>query len=287
MGWLRRAAARWLKLPPEPRPPAGSEASVRVFRAAPNYYRYALARWGLRQVGVVIGVLFVFGSFLPFEELIDFDMSPELLDEVIARAPPVAWAHQLELFEVHPSPDDPDQVIVSFGPAVFWFEMLGLALIALQAPFTYTLVRLDYELRWYIVTDRSLRIREGITSLRESTMTFANIQNLAIEQGPVQRLLGISDLKVRTAGGGSKGEEFADEAEKAKAMHIGYFRGVDNGPELRDTILAQLQRLKDGGLDDVVRRAPSDDADAGRALDAAHAVLNEARAIRVALEPGH
>lgn len=35
---------RWLRLPPEPRPPAGSEASVRVFRAGPNYYRYALAR---------------------------------------------------------------------------------------------------------------------------------------------------------------------------------------------------------------------------------------------------
>ena len=174
--------------------------------------------------------------------------------------------------------------MLSVGPTVFWFEVLGLVLIAVQAPFTYTLVRLDYEMRWYIVTDRSLRIREGITSLRESTMTFANIQNLAIEQGPVQRLLGISDLKVRTAGGGSKGEEFADEAEKAKAMHIGYFRGVDNGPELRDAILAELQRLKDGGLDDVVRRAPSDDT--VRAVDAARAVLDEARAIRIALEAG-
>ena len=48
MGWLRRAAARWLRLPSEPRPPAGAETSVRVFRAPPNYYRYALARWGLR-----------------------------------------------------------------------------------------------------------------------------------------------------------------------------------------------------------------------------------------------
>ncbi len=260
---------------------------MRVFRAAPNYYRYALARWGLRQVGVVIGVLFVFGSFFPFQDLLEFEVPSDAVDRIVARVPPASWANRMELFEVRPLADDPEQVVLSFGPTVFWFEMLGLVLIAVQAPFTYTLVRLDYELRWYIVTDRSLRIREGITSLRESTMTFANIQNLAIEQGPVQRLLGISDLKVRTAGGGSKGEEFADEAEKAKAMHIGYFRGVDNGPELRDAILAQLQRLKDGGLDDVVRRAPSDDADAGRALDAARAVLDEARAIRIALEPGH
>ena len=286
MGWLRRAAARWLKLPPAPRPPAGSEASVRVFRAAPNYYRYALARWVLRQVGVVVGVLFVFGSFFPFQDLLEFEVPADAVDRIVARVPPASWADRMELFEVRPLADDPELVVLSVGPTVFWFEMLGLALIALQAPLTYTLVRLDYELRWYIVTDRSLRIREGITSVRESTMTFANIQNLAIEQGPVQRLLGISDLKVRTAGGGSKGEEFADEAEKAKAMHIGYFRGVDNGPELRDAILAQLQRLKDGGLDDVVRHAPSDDADAVRAVDAARAVLDEARAIRLALEPG-
>ena len=97
MGWLRRAAARWLKLPPEPRPPAGSEASVRVFRAAPNYYRYALARWGLRQVGVVIGVLFVFGSFFPFQDLLEFGIPAEAVDRIIARVPPAAWAAQLDL----------------------------------------------------------------------------------------------------------------------------------------------------------------------------------------------
>ena len=56
----------------------------------------------------------------------------------------------------------------------------------LALPLTFALVRLDYELRWYIVTDRSLRIREGVTSLRESTMTFANIQHIAVRQGPLQ-----------------------------------------------------------------------------------------------------
>lgn len=64
-------------------------------------------------------------------------------------------------------------------------------------------------------------------------------------------------------------------------MHIGYFRGVDNGPELRDAILAQLKRLKDDGLEDVVQPAPSDGA-----VDAARAMLDKARAIRIALDPG-
>jgi hypothetical protein len=149
-------------------------------------------------------------------------------------------------------------------------------------PFTYTLVRLDYELRWYIVTDRSLRIREGIASVREATMTFANIQNLAIQQGPLQRLLGIADLRVRTAGGGSgTDEDLSDEEEKAKSMHIGYFRGVDNAPEVRDSILAHLKRLRDAGLGEGGPAAVTEAGD--HALQAARAVLDQVRALRTSI----
>ncbi len=64
------------------------------------------------------------------------------------------------------------------------------------------LVRLNFEKRWYIVTDRSLRVREGILNVREMTVTFANIQNISISHGPVQRAIGIAELRVDTAGGG-------------------------------------------------------------------------------------
>ena len=88
------------------------------------------------------------------------------------------------------------------------------------------MLRLDYEMRWYKVTDRSLRIREGVWRMREMTMMFDNIQNISITQGPIQRMLNIADLKVQTAGGstpvpqqGQKGMTFD--------MHTGYFRGID------------------------------------------------------------
>jgi len=282
MGWLKRTVMRWLRLPPDPQPPAGSQDSVRVFRAAPNYYRYALARWGLRQLGVVIGVLFVLGVWQPLQGLLKVEMSAEVLEEIEDRVPGASWAERLNLVETRAVLDEPERVVVSFGPALFWLEMFGIALILVQLPLTYTLVRLDYELRWYIVTDRSLRIREGITSVHESTMTFANIQNLAIEQGPIQRLLGIADLRVRTAGGGSDNEEnSSDESEKGRSMHIGYFRGVDNAPQLRDAILADLQRLKDAGADDSAHPTVADGN--GNAVEAARAVLIEARALRAAI----
>src|SRR5690606_27052136 len=41
---------RALRIPPEPQPPAGAPGSLRVFRAAPAFYRLRLIQWGFRQL---------------------------------------------------------------------------------------------------------------------------------------------------------------------------------------------------------------------------------------------
>ena len=126
----------------------------------------------------------------------------------------------------------------------------GVCLLFLQSAFAYAMVRLDFEMRWYKITDRSLRIREGITHVREMTMTFANIQNLTISQGPLQKLFGISDLKVQSAGGGGTGMHSNQEQAGMFNAHTAYFRGVDNAAAIRDMMLDRLKHLKDGGLGD-------------------------------------
>ena len=55
-------------------------------------------------------------------------------------------------------------------------EMLGVGLWLVQLPVTLALRRLDYELRWYVVTDRAARLREGILVLTEMTFTLVNVQ---------------------------------------------------------------------------------------------------------------
>jgi hypothetical protein len=55
-------------------------------------------------------------------------------------------------------------------------EVLVIGLFLLQTLFSYAALRLDYEKRWYLVTDRSLRIREGVLHVREMTIAFANIR---------------------------------------------------------------------------------------------------------------
>ena len=116
----------------------------------------------------------------------------------------------------------------------------------------YFLIRLDYDMRYYIVTDRSLRIREGALFIHEATFTYANVQNLKIHQGPLERLLGISNLVVETAGGaGGKSEsKRGPGAFPHMHGHQGVFRGIKNPAEVRDQILALLKGYRDAGLGD-------------------------------------
>ena len=182
-----------------------------------------------------------------------------------------------------------------FIPKGFWKAFLALEGIAVvfflvQLPISFLMIVLDYEYRWYMVTDRSLRIREGLLKVQERTMTFSNIQNVSIRQGPLQRLFGISDVEVRTAGGGSAHPGGKQQQGLGDHLHLGYFRGVDNAGEIRDTVLSHLKRLRSAGLGDpdepAAPAAPvPPTAAAGDLLEAGRQVRAEARALRQAAQP--
>lgn len=200
---------RLLRVPPEPEDPLGAGESLLVFRAAPNYLRYKLVTWAIGRL-ITIPALVATAVGLYFG-LGGFE----------------GWVNVV-------------LVILEIGVVL---------LFVFNLPVSYSLVKLDYEMRWYKVTDRSLRIREGVLNVREMTMTFANIQNLSIDQGPLQRLLGIADLKVKSAGGGGSGVE-QQQQQLGLDMHTGFFRGVDNAEEIRDLMRERLRALKGAGLGD-------------------------------------
>src|SRR3954469_5686067 len=92
---------------------------------------------------------------------------------------------------------------------IWWtLEAGAVGMLVASIPITYFLQRLNYEMRWYIVTDRSLRIRIGVVWVQEITMTFANIQAIRVNANPIERLLGLANVEVRSAGGsnGADGE---------------------------------------------------------------------------------
>jgi len=243
-----------MRVPPEPRAPAGSAGSAEVFRASKRYLQLKLIHWAGGQVMTLLGLV----AALAFLHLVGSGQI-DVLDKIPHRA-----------------------IILRF---MGWAEVIGIVGFLAQLPVSLFLVLLDWEMRWYIVTDRSLRIREGVWRVNEMTMTFANVQEVSIRQGPIERLFGIANLRVRTAGGGGRVGPNQPQNEE-KSGHIGYFRGVDNAPAIRDLILERLKRLRDAGLGDPDQPQAEASAEGmpSGLLNAAHEMLAEARALRRVVE---
>jgi membrane protein YdbS with pleckstrin-like domain len=138
---------------------------------------------------------------------------------------------------------------------LFVKPVVGIALTApiwgiilVPALITYLSIHLRYDTMWYVVTDRSMRVRRGLWSIHEVTITFENVQTVKVSQGPLQRWYGIGNVEVRTAGGGTL--QTAQGAQIEGSGHHGVIEGVTNAGEIRDLILAQLKLAKTTGLGD-------------------------------------
>jgi membrane protein YdbS with pleckstrin-like domain len=124
----------------------------------------------------------------------------------------------------------------------------ALALAVVPDIIAYIAIHLQYDTTWYVMTPRSLRIRRGIWVIHETTITFENVQDLKIHQGPVERFFGISNVLVETAGGGAP--VGAENQPAAMSAHRGLIQGVADAPRIRDLILARLKQTRTAGLGD-------------------------------------
>ena len=134
----------------------------------------------------------------------------------------------------------------------------ALALALLPDMLFFIALYLRYDTTWYVMTQRSLRVRRGIWVIHETTITFENVQNIKIMQGPIQRLLGIADVLVETAGGG--GGQAAQQGKGGAGVgqgHRGLIEGVADAPRIRDLILSRLRETQTAGLGDEHEAHPS------------------------------
>lgn len=130
-------------------------------------------------------------------------------------------------------------------------------LIAAVVPdvLAYIAIHLRYDTTWYVMSERSMRIRRGIWIIHETTITYENIQNVGVRQGPVERHFGIANLIVKTAGGGGGGKGSHAAHAAAGGAHVGLIEGITDAPALRDAIMSRVERSRSAGLGDE-RHAP-------------------------------
>jgi membrane protein YdbS with pleckstrin-like domain len=214
MEFLKKLMLVLLKLSPRPESPDPSPES-KVFRAATGYFHYRVFLWSIRQTAAfIISMIFLSG----------------LIIGAVAS------------LKGNPSP-------VSFIANLLIFAFAFISLV-IEIIFSFLVLWMDYEMRWYEVGDRSLRIREGALNVREMTLTFANIQNVSVTQGPLQKLLGIADIKIETAGGGGKRLLPSGNAREKGVIHMheACFRGITMHEEIKNLIVAKLKKYKNAGL---------------------------------------
>jgi hypothetical protein len=318
---IRSRLLRVLRVPHDPEPPFGAPGSLKVFRAAKNFYYVRLLAWLIAQVGATIGIIvsvfFLTGLRREYDTV---QSAREQRAAVAASAPaqptaapapdttsdsapaavstatdvPAKTALPKKNVRTKKNRENAKRAFVERTPRwvlplIELLELAGIAAFLFQLPVTYAAVRLDWEMRWYIVTDRSLRIRAGIWSLQESTMSFANLQQVEVRQGPLQRLLGIADVIVQSAGGGGGGGGH-EKGASHDSLHTGTFHGVDNAQEIRDLVLERLRLFRQTGLGDpdeahAIASEPATSPENPAASDvraAAQELLAEARALRSA-----
>jgi membrane protein YdbS with pleckstrin-like domain len=111
----------------------------------------------------------------------------------------------------------------------------------------YVALQLRFDTTWYVMSGRSLRIRRGIWLIRETTITFENVQNVELKQGPLQRHFGFSNLIVQTAGGGGAP---AQPGHPQTNPHEGLIEGLADATRVRDLIMSRVRRSRRAGLGD-------------------------------------
>ena len=242
---IKNLVVKLLKVPPEPENPMGDAKCIKVFRPSIRYFKYTIALLIIKSAG---GFIVALGIYL--------------------------WI----LFS-EKSGSNPASILI-----VNTLAVLAAVILVLKFIVNLTILRLDYEMRWYKVSDKALRIREGIVRVKELTMAFVNIQNLSISQGPIQRLLNIADLKVECAGGGVK---LDNQGNSREDNHIAFFKGIDNAPEIKELLLERLRKFRDSGLghDDNHNEAAESPAPAeSDVVKLLSAIRDEAHSFRLSAE---
>jgi putative membrane protein len=93
------------------------------------------------------------------------------------------------------------------------FALLGTAVATLAGGFRWATTS-------YSLAGHTVRMRQGLLSVKEVEIPFARVQALDVQQGPTQRLFGVYRLDVQTGGGGEGGEIVLGALEEAEIERI-------------------------------------------------------------------
>ncbi len=108
-----------------------------------------------------------------------------------------------------------------------------------------TWIVLFYNRYNYLINSEGVEIRRGILWKKDVTIPFERIQNVDIDRGPIEQLIGIYKVNIFTAGTGSFSSSTLSSGMFGSE---GYLPGVENAEEIKNQILLRVLELDDDGL---------------------------------------
>lgn len=234
-----------------PKPIRGAEA-LQLLRPSRRAHLWHWAKWAGAQLSALAGLILVLSAFD--------------LTEWLPR--------NLQFIRFLTQWDDYSDYL----PPEWQWVGLTLTLGGFLTQFGLTLITVWLEWRTiaYLVTDQGVQLRHGLWTVNETSLRFANIQQVVFKQGLIQRVLRLADVVVSTAGQRASGD---DEDEQRRKR--GLLRDLD-AAQARSLIDAIRERLPlaSGAPPEPAPTTPGPTA----TLAAAQQLLGEAQALRAAVQ---
>lgn len=131
-------------------------------------------------------------------------------------------------------PLDPSS-ITRPDPALNTYYLLTSAFTFFLFPFVYIPLHFKYRTLRYRFDEEGVSMSWGRFFQRETYLTYKRIQDIRVSRGVIQRWLGLSELALQTASGGSSAE-----------MKI---EGIKDADALRDFLYERMRGARDEGED--------------------------------------
>lgn len=116
------------------------------------------------------------------------------------------------------------------GARVFWIGIGMAVLLAVFAIFVVMFIpRLRHRFTFFKVSEDDVMIQQGAIFVRRTVVPFARIQNIETIRGPLDRRLGLTNVKIFTA---------------AQPISIECV-GSDVGEKIREDMIAKVKQVRD------------------------------------------
>ncbi len=118
-------------------------------------------------------------------------------------------------------------------PALRGVTVLGLGVFTLGLPALWLVLAVlgfwltyrAFQIMGYALRERDIIFRKGVIFRSVTTIPFNRVQHCEVQQGPIERLFGLSSLEIFTAGGQSSDLKIPglrmEQAEQMKAFIMG------------------------------------------------------------------